>query len=486
MGILAGILIFIYGICFLFITVYCINQLYLFYLYFKMEGNVYKPDEPEIWPKVTLQLPVYNEPLVIKRLLQSAINLNYPDDKLEIQILDDSDDETTTLIRQFLEENRDQIKFKIDHIRRSDRTGFKAGALQHGMELCSGEFIAVFDADFIIQPDFLIQTIPNFQDRETGVVQTRWDFINDQYSLLTRLQAWQLHLHFTVEQVARSKGGFMLQFNGTGGVWRKQTILDAGGWSHDTITEDLDLSYRAQLKGWKIEYLEHIKSPSELPVHMAALKAQQFRWTKGGAECAVKLMPRILKSSLSIGQKFQAIMHLGASSIYALLFLGALLSCILVPFMIFTTMRLDVFAFFISGLLCLVPVYFYGYHRFIHRGRIPAIIGFVPGFIVFLAMSLGLSLQNTGAVLQAWAGKKSPFVRTPKWGFELLDNSGQKNLTFWKLNDSSALEGLLGSFFLMVLLGSVYWQSYHFALFHLLLGAGLTAIFIYANFFNPK
>ncbi|MBK9735611.1 MAG: glycosyltransferase [Saprospiraceae bacterium] len=248
---------------------------------------------------VTIQLPVYNEKYVIERLIDNIIKLDYPKDRMEIHILDDSTDETKTIVQKKVSYYK-KSGYNIDYFNRHERTGFKAGALKDGMKMAKGEFIAIFDADFLPRPNFLRLTLPSFDDPKIGVVQTRWEHINQSYSLLTELQAFQLNVHFTVEQKGRYQAGYMLQFNGTAGIWRSSCIIDAGGWEADTLTEDLDLSYRAQMKGWHIKYLEHVTAPAELPAEINGLKSQQFRWMKGGAETAKKMLPRVWDSKISL------------------------------------------------------------------------------------------------------------------------------------------------------------------------------------------
>ncbi|MFW6222357.1 MAG: cellulose synthase family protein, partial [Bacteroidota bacterium] len=238
-------------------------------------------EQPQNVPFVTVQLPVYNEYYVVERLIDAVASLHYPKERLEIQVLDDSTDDTYDIIKRKVKEIQ-QSEINIKHLYRNDRIGYKAGALQYGLNQAEGEFIAIFDADFVPEPDFLINTLPQFDNEQVGMVQTRWGHINENYSLLTRMQAFGLNAHFKIEQTGRYHGGRFLNFNGTGGVWRKSCIEDAGGWQHDTIAEDLDLSYRAQLKGWKFVYLDHVEAPAELPVVISGLKSQQFRWTKGG------------------------------------------------------------------------------------------------------------------------------------------------------------------------------------------------------------
>ena len=276
-------------------------------------------------PLVTIQLPVYNEKYVVERLIDAVSKLDYPKNKLEIQVLDDSTDETSEIILKKVEALSDS-GLHIKFIHREHRTGYKAGALEHGLRLANGEFIAIFDADFIPEADFLKKTIAYFSDPSIGVVQTRWAHINRDYSLLTQLQAFGLDAHFSIEQSARNVAGSFINFNGTCGLWRKQCIEDAGGWSHDTLTEDLDLSYRAQLKGWKFKYLEDVSTPGELPVIMQAVKSQQFRWNKGGAETARKIFGSVLRSNASFRVKVHAFFHLFNSSVFVGVLVAALVS----------------------------------------------------------------------------------------------------------------------------------------------------------------
>ncbi len=260
------------------ITIYAFLEFHLLYSYLRRYKTLraYQPPQIVDWPKVTVQLPVYNELYVVERLIDDICELDYPKDRLDIQVLDDSTDETTAIIKNKCLHYQ-ALGQDITHIHRTNRSGYKAGALKEGLEVAKGEFITIFDADFLPQPDFLKKCIPYFQNPKIGVVQTRWEHINENYSLLTMLQAFQLNVHFTIEQSGRQSGDHFLQFNGTAGTWRKTAILDAGGWHSDTLTEDLDLSFRAQLKGWVIYYLQEIGSPAELPAEMNGLKSQQHR-----------------------------------------------------------------------------------------------------------------------------------------------------------------------------------------------------------------
>lgn len=310
-----------------FIFLYSLIQGHLVLLYLrKKKDNAKTNSSPSYAPKVAIQLPIYNEKYVAERLIDKIIEIDYPQDKLEIQILDDSNDETKQIVAKKVKKTK-QLGFNITHFTRSENTGFKAGALAEGMELLAAEFIAIFDADFLPEKDFLKNTIPYFQNEKIGVVQTRWAHLNEDYSLLTRLQAFGLDAHFTIEQTAKNLGNHFINFNGTAGVWRKECIYDAGGWESDTITEDLDLSYRAQMRGWEFKYLEEVGCPAELPVAMNALKNQQFRWTKGAAETARKNLWNFLKTpKLGLGTKIHGFFHLLNSFLFVCIFSTAVLS----------------------------------------------------------------------------------------------------------------------------------------------------------------
>ncbi|MEX0602114.1 MAG: cellulose synthase family protein, partial [Bacteroidota bacterium] len=280
-------------------------------------------------PVVTVQLPVFNELYVVTRLIDAVCALDYPREKLEIQVLDDSTDETVQIAAEAVARHRAQGT-DIKHIRRETRTGFKAGALKFGLESARGEFIAIFDADFVPRPEFLRRTLPYFADPKTGLVQTRWEHLNSSYSLLTRTQAMALDGHFVIEQAVRNRAGFFINFNGTGGIWRKACIEDSGNWHADTLTEDLDLSYRAQLRGWHFRYLDDFTSPAELPAEVNALKSQQFRWTKGAIETARKLLPKVWKANIPLRVKIHSTFHLTNNIVFPFIVLAGILNVPLV------------------------------------------------------------------------------------------------------------------------------------------------------------
>ena len=477
-----------YTVALLYITTYCLLQFNLLYEY----GKAYRADHqtsprPRAIPDhqlpfVTVQLPIYNEKYVIARLINTIAAFDYPRDRFEIHILDDSTDETVDIVREKVEEYRGK-GYHIRQITRPDRKGFKAGALKYGTQFARGEFLAIFDADFLPRPDFLRCTIPHFDHPKVGVVQTRWEHINRDYSIITRLQALQLNVHFTVEQTGRRAGNFMLQFNGTAGVWRKATIEDAGGWEADTLTEDLDLSIRAQLRGWRITYLEKVGSPAELPAEMNSLKSQQFRWMKGGAETARKMLPTVWRTPyLNFWQKVHATGHLLASTIFVFVFLAGVFSVPLLFFLGSFTFSTNFFAWFLIGLLSVVAVYYVAnVEAEIKPESYPRlVIKFLVLFPIFLALSMGLSLHNTVAVLQGYSGKKSPFVRTPKFAIQgLKDSFKRKEYRSAKLGWTTVMEGLLSIYFLIGVAAGFYLNDTTFILFHTLLAVGYGTICYY-------
>ena len=330
--ILETVVMVIYSVALILIFLYALAQLNLLFNYLRSRRrkkavcDKFDLNNPEEVPYVTIQLPVYNELYVMERLLNNMGEIVYPKDKLEIQVLDDSTDESFERTAQHIKRLQ-QTGLDIKHVTRDNRKGYKAGALKEGLKTAKGEYIAIFDADFLPKKNWLLNTIPYFKDKEIGVVQTRWGHINRDYSLLTRVQAFALDAHFTLEQVGRNSKGHFINFNGTAGVWRKECILDAGNWEGDTLTEDLDLSYRAQLKDWKFKYLEEVETPAELPVVISAARSQQFRWNKGGAENFQKMALRVLrKDSIPFKTKVHSILHLLNSTMFLNILIVAVLS----------------------------------------------------------------------------------------------------------------------------------------------------------------
>jgi len=479
------IIFFIYTFALVYVTIFCLMQFHLLTHYSRHHNKNVVVDQGEFapgdYPFVTIQLPIFNEKYVVERLIDNIVKLDYPKDRFEIHILDDSNDETIEITQKKVAEYKKQ-GFQIEQVTREIRQGFKAGALRDGMDKVKGEFIAIFDADFLPKPDFLKKTIPSFKDPKVGVVQTRWEHINKDYSLITRLQAFQLNVHFSIEQQGREAGDYLLQFNGTAGVWRKETITSAGGWEADTLTEDLDLSYRAQLRGWKILFLEEVGSPAELPAEMNGLKSQQFRWMKGGAETAKKILPTIWHSDLGFTKKIHASIHLLSSSVFLCVFLLGVFSVPLLFFLNVVNLTSQIFPLFILGLFAIIFVYLIANtNKYNAEGsKWKALVKSIFIFPLFLALSMGLSLHNSIAVLQGYWGKKSPFVRTPKLNINSITDTIKKSTYLnYKLNKTTMLEGFLTLYFLFGAMSSYFVQDYTFLLLHILLFIGYGTIFYY-------
>lgn len=436
----------LYTLSLLYLFLFSIGQLHLTYLYRTKKNSRPVIKDEHFEPFVTIQLPIYNEKYVVERLIDAVSRIDYPREKIEVQILDDSTDETSGIIYQKIEW-LEKSGLQIQHIHRDKRVGYKAGALDEGLRTAKGEFVVIFDSDFIPDADFLKKTLPHFADPKIGVVQTRWGHINRDYSLLTQLQAFGLDAHFSIEQSARNAAGSFINFNGTCGVWRKSCIADAGGWSADTLTEDLDLSYRAQLQGWKFEYLEDVVSPGELPVVMPVIKLQQYRWNKGAAETARKLLGKVLRSDLPPTQKIHAFLHLCNSSVFVALF-GAGIFSVPTLFMRKNHPGIDVLfdigGVFLLGFLSVALFYWTATQRFYTN---PARKFFVL-FPAFLMMSMGLSLHNGMAVIEGWLGIRSPFMRTPKFNIVRKKDPWLHNTYLnTKVNPITFLEGMLCVFF---------------------------------------
>ena len=475
------------------VTIYALLQFHLLYLYKKYHKEnpeiVYKQYSPadENVPFVTVQLPMYNEMYVAERIIDYVAAQEYPKDRFQIQVLDDSTDETVGIVAAKVAALKAE-GFDIEHVHRVNRQGYKAGALQEAMPLVKGDYIAIFDADFTPRPDFLRTTMTYFEDPKVAIVQTRWEHINADYSMLTKLQALQLNVHFTVEQAGRSYGNLLLQFNGTAGVWRKDVINEAGGWASDTLTEDLDLSFRAQILGYKIKYLEKLGSPAELPVDMNALKGQQFRWNKGGAQNVRKLMKLVWNTDKLNGiQKMHAMSQLTAYGVFLWVFIAAVSS---VP-LAFAFSELGISTHFLSfsvlGLFSVAAIsYTANITAALHRTA-PATfwekVRFFGLFFSFMPMSLGLSLYNAVAVVEGLRGKVSAFVRTPKYG----GNGGQQQGSLQKaaymarkISWITIAEGLMSLIFLAAAIIGLATDNTAFVLFHSMLAFGFGTICYYS------
>ena len=448
-----------------FIMIYYHNK----YKNVKPKANVdFNPDT-----KVTIQLPLYNELYVVERLIDSVCEIDYPKDKMEIQVLDDSTDETVGIVARIVSEKK-KLGFDIHHVRRSSRTGFKAGALKEGMKSATGEFIAIFDADFIPAKNFLKKTLTYFTDDKIGMVQTRWEHLNGDYSILTKVQALALDGHFVIEQNVRNKAGFFINFNGTGGIWRRSCIEDAGNWHADTLTEDLDLSYRAQLKGWRFVFLRDETSPAELPSEINALKAQQFRWTKGAIETAKKILPIVLKSKLPLRVKIQATFHLTNNLAFPFILLAAILN---VPLIFiknsgsheayFAVMSVFILAFIGSFIF-----YLYSQKDIRTDWRKKIVL-----FPLFMAGSMGFAVNNSRAVIEGLLSRKSEFVRTPK--FKVVDQKDSwtnKKYVNKKLEPSVIVELIMAIYCLVGIGSSIYFLEIAAIPFQLLFFIGFSFV----------
>jgi len=447
-------IVIIYSIALLLIFLYALAQLNLFVNYLKAKKQkctdpVFDFSNPEEIPFVTIQLPVYNEMYVMERLLNNIAEIDYPKHKLEIQVLDDSTDEsfqaTTAHIKKLKDSGLD-----IKQMSREDRSGFKAGALKEGLKTAKGEFIAIFDADFLPKKDWLQKTIPYFKDEKIGVVQTRWGHINRDYSLLTKIQAFALDFHFVLEQVGRNFGNHFINFNGTAGVWRKACIIDAGNWEGDTLTEDLDLSYRAQLKKWKFKYLEDVETPAELPVVISAAKSQQFRWNKGAAENFQKLYFRLLKDpTVSWKTKFHSFFHLLNSSMFLLILTVAILS---VPMLYIKAAHPEwaVVFYILAGFAFSTVIFFMCYwltYSKTHGGGFKNFLKYIGMFFTFFSVAMGFSVHNSLAVLEGHFGKKSDFIRTPKFNISLKESWKENKYLTKNFSANTIIEGILMLYF---------------------------------------
>jgi cellulose synthase/poly-beta-1,6-N-acetylglucosamine synthase-like glycosyltransferase len=436
------------------------HRLLIVFLYLK--HNRKRPEPLENFtelPLVTIQLPVFNEMHVVDRLLGAVAALDYPQDKMQIQLLDDSTDETVDICRAGIERLKAQ-GFDAEHIHRTDRTGFKAGALENGTHSAKGEYLFILDADFVPNPDVLKRTIHFFTDEKIGMIQTRWGHLNRTFNVLTRIQAMFLDGHLELEQTARNRSGRFFTFNGTGGIWRKSCIADAGGWEHDTLTEDMDLSYRAQLKGWRFIFLNDVETPAELPVDMDGFKSQQHRWTKGSIQVCKKVLPAIWRSDVPLFIKLEATTHLTSNFAYLLL----ICLCFLIypsqhqpDFGKFTYYIINGPIFFFASVS--VVVFYVTAQKALRPGTWWKEIPYLP---LLLALGIGMSINNAKAVIEALFNHETAFVRTPKYGI------GQEvKKADWKKSSYKAMktltpfiELLFGFFFLFVVVEAVYESRY--------------------------
>jgi cellulose synthase/poly-beta-1,6-N-acetylglucosamine synthase-like glycosyltransferase len=449
-----------YFIVLILLAGYGMHRYTLVYLYYKKKKN--KTLEPAEnfadLPRVTVQLPIFNEQYVVDRLLQAVCRLEYPPEKLDIQLLDDSTDETVEVARGLVDHYVAQ-GHPIRYIRRTNREGYKAGALHEGLKTATGEFVAIFDADFVPPPDFLLRTVHHFTDPKVGMVQTRWTHINRNYSFLTEVEAILLDGHFVLEHSGRARHNVFFNFNGTAGIWRRQAIEQAGGWQHDTLTEDTDLSYRAQLKGWKFIYRQDIECPAELPVEMTAFKTQQARWAKGLIQTGKKILPRVLKSDQPFRVKLEAVYHLTANMSYPLM---VILSVLLLPAMVirfyqgwFQMLYIDI-PLFLASTFSISSFYLVS-QRELFPKTWPRALLYLP---FLMALGIGLTVTNTIAVVEALVGKKSAFARTPKYRVESKKDKLHASKYRKRLGWVPWIELLIGTYFAMTVVYAVQNENY--------------------------
>jgi cellulose synthase/poly-beta-1,6-N-acetylglucosamine synthase-like glycosyltransferase len=442
------------------------HRLMILFLYFKHAHKHPQPTKTfaEL-PVVTVQLPVFNEMHVVDRLLDSVAALDYPKEKLQIQLLDDSTDETVEISRKGIERLKAQ-GFDAVHIHRTDRSGYKAGALENGNRTAKGDFLLILDADFVPHPDLLQKTMHYFADDNIGMIQTRWGHLNRTFNVLTRIQAMFLDGHLELEQTARNRSGRFFTFNGTGGIWRRSCITDAGGWEHDTLTEDMDLSYRAQLKGWRFIFLNDVETPAELPVDMDGFKSQQHRWTKGSIQVCKKVLPEIWRSNASLPIKIEATFHLTSNFAYLLL----IVLCFLIypnqqwqpDFGKMTYYIINVPIFFFSSVSVLL--FYVVAQKALRPGTWWREIPYLP---LLLALGIGMSISNAKAVIEALLNHQTAFVRTPKYGI----GANRETKADWRKSSYKAIktltpfvELLFGFFFLFVVVEAALKGNYSSAI----------------------
>jgi cellulose synthase/poly-beta-1,6-N-acetylglucosamine synthase-like glycosyltransferase len=434
------------------LAIYGVHRYTMCYQYYKYRKN-YNPNPPKHFdelPRVTIQLPMYNEQFVIDRLIESVCAMEYPKDRLEIQVLDDSTDETQQVAVDIVERYA-ALGHPIVYIHRTNRHGYKAGALDEGLNVAKGEFVAIFDADFTPGKDWIMKVIHHFAEPEVGMVQTRWTHINRDYSMLTQIEAILLDAHFIIEQGSRSRAGEFFNFNGTAGMWRRQAIVDGGGWQHDTLTEDTDLSYRSQLAGWRFKYLPEVECPSELPIEMTAFKTQQARWAKGLIQTSIKLMPRIFQSNIPRTKKIESVYHLTANLSYPLM---VIMTVMLMPAMIirsyqgwFQMLLFDVPLFTASTLS--IAVFYLASQQILYPGKWKRTLFYMP---FLMALGIGLTVTNSKAVMEAIFGVKSAFVRTPKFRVTKKGEKSQANKYRKRLVLAPWIEMVIGAYFFLAIL----------------------------------
>ncbi len=454
------------------LALYGVHRYTLCYLYFKYRKN-YNPNAPchfDELPRVTVQLPIFNEQFVIDRLVEAVCAMEYPREKLEIQVLDDSTDETTEVASAIVARYA-ALGHPIVYIHRTNRHGYKAGALDAGLKVAKGEFVAIFDADFVPPADWLMKVIHHFAEPEIGMVQTRWTHLNRDYSMLTQIEAILLDGHFVMEHGARVRTGEFFNFNGTAGMWRIRAISDGGGWQHDTLTEDTDLSYRSQMAGWKFKYLPEVECPSELPIEMTAFKTQQARWAKGLIQTSIKVLPMMFKSSVPRRIKVEAVYHLTANMSYPLM---VIMSALLIPAMVvrfyqgwFQMLLID-FPLFTASTFSIAVFYVMSERELFPKNWMKTFL-YLP---FLMALGIGLTVTNTKAVMEALFGIKSAFVRTPKYRVAKKGEKSQAAKYRKRLILAPWIELAFGGYFFLAILYTFTNQNYFTAPFLVLFVIG--------------
>ncbi len=455
--ILLLILKFVYAICLFILFLFSMNSLTLGILYLVHRKRIWSQHTPEMkqeWPKVTIQLPVFNEQYMVERLIKAIVRLDYPSDKLQIQVLDDSTDTTTALLAELISRfQRRGINIHLLH--REDRSGFKAGAMEQALKLATGDFVAVFDADFLPRPDWLKKTIPWFQNPKIGFVQTRWGHVNNHYNVITRLAAMALDAHFVVEQTARAGANLLMSFNGTAGVWRIAAIESVGGWQSDTLTEDLDLSFRAQMAGWKYVYLPEVVVRAEVPAQIDALKKQQVRWVKGNFQVSKKLLGKVLTSRLNAGQKIMAFMHLNMLFLpYPVTFLTMLLTF---PINLYAPHFMYLFGYTLIG--SWGPVFLYTIAKSEFNPSLFKRVLLLPGLML---LGIGISLNCTIGIIGGFSKKSGTFERTPKFNLSSSKVHLSNNHYAVSISPVAAAEMLMGAYMLFSTLYLYIARNYSF------------------------
>ena len=472
--------LFTYGAnCYLLMIFYHLNRPKALERHERIKKDFYLNCSPKDWPKVTIQLPVFNERYVVERLITSVCRFNYPKELLEIQVLDDSTDDTVDIAKTVVAQMQ-RRDFDVVHLHRKDRTGFKAGALKEGLKTAKGELVGIFDADFIPNPNFLKETVPYFTDPGIGMLQTRWGHVNGDYSLLTCAQSMGIDGHFGVEQAARAWSGFFMNFNGTAGIWRKKAIEDAGGWQADTLTEDLDLSYRAQLRGWKLQFAPEVVCPAELPVTITAFKSQQHRWAKGSIQTAKKILVKLFKADIPILVKIQAFLHLTHYMVHPMMLMVVLTSIpMLYTQWFFTHLAYPIIIFTLLCLATCGPSSMYLFSQHILYKNWKSRIKFLP---LLMFLGTGIAVNNTKAILEALLNIKSGFVRTPKYGIKLKGERWEGKGYSIPLTSMSIFEFFMGLYSLTGLLLFLFCSKYLISPFLLIYTAG----FFYVFFLSVK